>query len=209
MNKIIIEKGKTIGIFGQKGTGKTYFTRQIIEVIPKNVIVFDTIGALHPSNVKIYNVEPRNFDKQVILFSQISRKTNRNVGLDFKMLTKKEIVEFTNKYLLITNIKNKYIAIDEMADYTPQIGESSQELERLIRHGRNEGDTFIFNTQRPAYITKDILNLVDVAVFFRLVWDRDLIVVKDLLNGLGKKQIPAQVNEITNLRVGKCKIYKF
>jgi hypothetical protein len=209
MNKIIIEKGKTIGIFGQKGTGKTYFTRQIIEVIPKNVIVFDTIGALHPKNVKIYNVEPRNFDKQVILFSQISRKTNRNVGLDFKMLTKKEIVEFTNKYLLITNIKNKYIAIDEMADYTPQIGESSQELERLIRHGRNEGDTFIFNTQRPAYITKDILNLVDVAVFFRLVWDRDLIVVKDLLNGLGKKQIPAQVNEITNLRVGKCKIYKF
>ena len=96
-----------------------------------------------------------------------------------------------------------------MADYTPQIGEKSKELERLVRHGRNTGNTFIFNTQRPAYLTKNVVALVDVAVFFRLVWKNDIDVVKDLLNNLGKRNVPAEINAITNLKTGECKIYKF
>jgi DNA helicase HerA-like ATPase len=186
------------------------------------------------------------------LFSQITLKTHHNIGVDLSRLTKDEIVEFTNLYLSITEMKDKYIIIDEMADYTPQIGESSKELERLdeivtftnlylsitemkdkyiiidemadytpqigesskelerlVRHGRNFGNTFIFNTQRPAYLTKNILNLIDVVVFFRLVWKRDIDVVKDILNNLGQRNITTEVNEITNMGVGECKVYKF
>jgi hypothetical protein len=79
----------------------------------------------------------------------------------------------------------------------------------LVRHGRNFGNTFIFNTQRPAYLTKNVLNLIDVVVFFRLVWKRDIDVVKDILNNLGKKSITSEINEITNFGVGECKVYKF
>ena len=96
-----------------------------------------------------------------------------------------------------------------MGDYTPQIGESSKELERLIRHGRNFGCTFIFNTLRPAYLNKNVLNLIDVVVFFRLVWERDILVVKDILNNLGKRNITSEVQAITNFGVGECKVYKF
>jgi DNA helicase HerA-like ATPase len=106
-------------------------------------------------------------------------------------------------------MKNKYIIIDEMADYTPQIGQSSKEMERLVRHGRNFGNTFIFNTQRPATISKNILNLIDVVVFFRLVWERDIAVVKDVLNNMGKRHIRSEIAEITNFGVGEYKIYKF
>lgn len=206
---MIIEKTKTVGILGQKGTGKTYLTRQIAESIPKDCIVFDTIGALHPKGVKIYEVDLKDIDKQAILFSQITLKTHHNIGVDLSRLTKDEIVKFTNMYLSITKMKDKYIFIDEMADYTPQIGESSKELERLVRHGRNVGNTFIFNTQRPAYLTKNVVALIDVAVFFRLVWKNDIVVVKDLLNNLGKRDVPKQIREITNLNTGECKIYKF
>lgn len=206
---INIEKTKTIGILGQKGTGKTYLTRQIAESIPKNVVLFDTIGVVKPKGTKIYEVDIKEPEKQAVIFSQITLKTHHNIGIDFSRLTKDEIVRFTQLYLSITPMKDKYIIIDEMADYTPQIGESSKELERLVRHGRNFGNTFIFNTQRPAYLTKNVLNLIDVVVFFRLVWQRDVEVVKDVLNNLGKRNITTEIKEITNFGVGECKVYKF
>ena len=206
---INIEKTKTIGILGQKGTGKSYLTRQIAEAIPKNGLVFDTIGILKPKGYQIYEVDIKKRMEQATIFSGITLRTHHNIGVDLSRLTKDEIVEFTNWYLSITPMKNKYIIIDEMADYTPQIGESSKELERLVRHGRNFGNTFIFNTQRPAYLTKNVLNLIDVVVFFRLVWKRDIDVVKDILNNLGKRNITSEVNEITNFGVGECKVYKF
>ena len=157
----------------------------------------------------MYEVDIKQLEKQAVLFSQITLRTHHNIGLDFSRLTKDEIVNFTQAYLSITHMKDKYIIIDEMADYTPQIGESSKELERLVRHGRNFGNTFIFNTQRPAYLTKNVLNLIDVVVFFRLVWERDIVVVKDVLNNLGMKNITSEVTQITNFGVGECKIYKF
>jgi DNA helicase HerA-like ATPase len=206
---INIEKTKTIGILGQKGTGKTYLTRQIAEAIPKDVVLFDTIGVVKPKRCMIYEVDIKQLEKQAVLFSNITMRTHHNIGVDLSRLTKDEIVVFTNSYLLITEMKNKYIIIDEMADYTPQLGESSKELERLVRHGRNFGNTFIFNTQRPAYLTKNVLNLIDVVVFFRLVWKRDIDVVKDVLNNLGKRNITSEVNEITNFGVGECRIYTF
>ena len=206
---ISIEKTKTIGILGQKGTGKTYLTRQIAEAIPKDVILFDTIGVVKPKRTMMYEVDIKNPEKQAVLFSQITIRTHHNIGLDMSRLTKDEIVKFTNLYLSITEFKNKYVIIDEMADYTPQIGESSKELERLVRHGRNFGNTFIFNTQRPAYLTKNVLNLIDVVVFFRLVWKRDIDVVKDVLNNLGKRNITSEIQEITNFGIGECKVYKF
>ena len=204
-----IEKGKTVGIFGQKGTGKTYLTREIIEATPKNAIVFDTIGALKPNNAKIYEVDIKDLLKQAVMFAEISKGTHRNVCVDLKRLTKEEIVRFTQAYLSFVELKDRYIFFDEMADYTPQIGKTVPELERLVRHGRNVGDTFFFNTQRPAYLTKNVIALVDVAIFFRLVWDRDIVVVKDVLNNLGKTQITTEITAITNQEVGECKIYKF
>ncbi|GAH24978.1 unnamed protein product [marine sediment metagenome] len=206
---INIKKTSTVGILGQKGTGKSYLTRQIAESIPKDAIVFDTIGILKPKGCQMYEVDIKQPEKQAILFSQITLRTHHNIGVDLSRLTKDEIVKFTNLYLSLTPMKNKYVIIDEMADYAPQIGESSKELERLVRHGRNFGCTFIFNTQRPAYLTKNVLNLIDVVVFFRLVWERDIVVVKDILNNLGKRNITTEVNEITNFGVGECKVYTF
>lgn len=204
-----IERGKTVGIFGQPGTGKTYLTRQIIDALEKDVVVFDTIGAIHPKNVTIYEVDKKDIDKQAILFAEIVKRTHRNVGVNLKRLIKDEIVDFTQALLLVSDLKNRYIFFDEMADYTPQMGKSTPELERLVRHGRNEGDTFFFNTQRPAYLTKNVVSLVTVAVFFRLVWERDIKVVKEILNNLGHTHITKEIIEITNQGVGDCKIYQF
>ena len=208
----LIEKGKTVGIFGMKGTGKTYLTRELIHSTTQNAIVFDTIGAIKPNNATMYEVEATDFTKQALLFTEIASNTQKNVGVNLSNLVPSEIVKFTDWIFTIINVnkvKNKTVFVDEIADYLPQIGEKSKGLERMIRHGRNEGWTFVFNTQRPAYITKNVLNLVDVAIFFRLNWERDLIVVKDLLNNLGKDWKTKEIIKITNLPTGKYIYYKF
>jgi len=207
----MIIKGKTIGIIGQKGTGKTYLTREMIEKLDKNAVVFDTIGAIKPKNVKMYIVEPKEIEKQAVFFSEIVTRTRKNVGVDLSRLVSDEIVEFTEAFLLVSHdkLKNKYFFYDEVAEYIPQYGERSKEMERLIRHGRNAGNTFIFNTQRPSYITKNVLSLVDILIVFRLVWERDILVIKDLLNNLGYRNITGEVRKITNQSTGQYRVYIF
>ena len=207
----MIIKGKTIGILGQKGVGKTYLTREMIEKLDKNAVVFDTIGAIKPKGVRMYEVEPKEIEKQAVFFSEIVTHTRKNVGVDLSKLVSSEIVEFTEVFLITAHdkLKDKYFFYDEIAEYIPQYGESSKELERLIRHGRNAGNTFIFNTQRPSYITKNVLSLVDILIVFRLVWERDILVIKDLLNNLGYRNITGEVRKITNQSTGEYRVYIF
>ena len=202
-------KERTVGILGQKGTGKTYLTRQFIEKLEKRAVVFDTIGAIKPKNVRMYDVEPVKLEEQAVFFSEIVKNTKKNVGVNLSKLTQDEIAQFTNYFLIISEIKDRYIFIDEMAEYTPQSGERSKEMERFVRLGRNSGNTFIFNTQRPAYIHKNILNLIDVLIVFRLVWERDIMVIKDLLNNLGYRNITGEIRKITNQKTGEKRIYVF
>jgi len=202
-------KERTVGILGQKGTGKTYLTREMIEKLDKNAIVFDTIGAIKPNNVRMYKVEPAHLEEQAVFFSEIVKHTHKNIGVNLSMLTRDEIVEFTESFLMVSDLKDRYIFIDEMAEYVPQSGTSSKELERLVRNGRNAGNTFIFNTQRPAYITKNILSLVDILIVFRLVWERDIMVIKDILNNLGYRNITGEIRKITNQKTGEKRVYVF
>lgn len=209
LNILRIKRTKTIGIIGQKGTGKTYLTKQIAESIKNNGIVFNTIGALQPKGYKIYDVEPREVDKQTAIFTGITEGTHKNIGVNLSQLVKDEIVEFTDNYFKNTTLKDRWLILDEMSDYVNQGSNSSKELERFIRNGRNFGNTFIFNTQRPAHITKNVFNLIDILVVFRLVWKRDIEVIRDMLNNVGVKKPTIEIEQITNQGVGEFVAYYF
>lgn len=209
LNILRIKRTKTIGIIGQKGTGKTYLTKQIAESIKNNGIVFNTIGALQPKGYKIYDVEPREVDKQTAIFTGITEGTHKNIGVNLSQLVKDEIVEFTDNYFKNTTLKDRWLILDEMSDYVNQGSNSSKELERFIRNGRNFGNTFIFNTQRPAHITKNVFNLIDILVVFRLVWKRDIEVIRDMLNNVGVKKPTIEIEHITNQGVGEFVTYYF
>ncbi|GAH26101.1 unnamed protein product, partial [marine sediment metagenome] len=202
-------KERTIGILGQKGTGKTYYTRQLIERMGDGCVCFDTIGALKPSNCKRYEVVQQNIEQQAIGWGVLSSHTKQSISINLKRLIQKEIVIFSDTALRQADYNDKTIAIDEIADYVPESATKSQEMERLIRHGRNQGNAFIFNTQRPAQISKNTLNLVDILVVFRLVWNRDIEVMEELLNNIGVTDIKEQIHKITNLKKGEYKLYSF
>jgi DNA helicase HerA-like ATPase len=107
--------------------------------------------------------------------------------------------------LLTGEIHDKLIFLDEAAEYLPQGEHQSKEMERLIRHGRNFGDSFIFNTQRPSYLNKNTFNLSDMLFVFRTTGIRDLQVIREILENSGRKkaEIDAVIHKISNLKTGQ------
>ncbi len=208
-------KERTIGIIGAKRSGKTYFSSRLAEYLGENCIIFNTIGAMNVNNAIQYKIERKDLDKQAIIFGtliaeKMNRKSTKSISVNLVELTREEIIEFTDKALVIPDkIKDRYIIVDEVSDYLSQIYSQSREMERLIRHGGNFGNTFIFNTQRPAYLNKNTFNLIDVLICFRINWTRDLAVVREMLSqgGIPEAQIKEEIKAITNLPVGYYRPY--
>lgn len=209
---------RTIGIIGAKRTGKTYFTAKLCNQLineGKKLIVFDTIGELGKQiqGIKLYHVEPEKIEEQGIFFGSLIReyKGKKPIGVNLVDLTRDEIIDFTDAVLISAGkVTNKYFVFDEVAEYLNQQYRQSRELERLIRHGGNWNNTFIFNTQRPAYLNKNTFNLIDILIVFRLNWNRDLSVVKELLTntGMNDKEIREVIKMISNQRVGEYRAFQ-
>ncbi len=217
-------KERTIGIIGAKRSGKTYFTARLANKLineGEKLIVFDTIGELGKriEKARIYHIEPDNREggdllyHQAISFAMLIKnfKGKTPLGVNLIDLTRDEIVYFTDVVLTtVGKIENRYWIFDEVAEYLNQFYKQSRELERLIRHGGNWKNTFIFNTQRPAYLHKNTFNLIDILIVFRLNWSRDIAVLKDLLSntGLTDKEIKTEIEAITQQKVGEFRAYK-
>jgi len=217
-------KERTIGIIGAKRSGKTYLTAKIANKLVKQgerVIVFDTIGELGKQidKARIYHIEPDNrvggdmLYQQAVSFGILMKqyKGKLPIGVNLIDLTRDEIVDFTDVVLTtVGKIENRYFIFDEVAEYLNQFYRQSRELERLIRHGGNWKNTFIFNSQRPAYINKNTFNLIDILIVFRLNWSRDIAVLKDLLSntGLTDKEVKKEIEIITHQRVGEFRAYQ-
>ena len=217
-------KERTIGIIGAKRSGKTYLTAKIVNKLVKQgerVVVFDTIGELGKqiNKARIYHIEPDNrvggdmLYQQAVSFGILMKqyKGKLPIGVNLIDLTRDEIVDFTDVVLTtVGKIENRYFIFDEVAEYLNQFYRQSRELERLIRHGGNWKNTFIFNSQRPAYINKNTFNLIDILIVFRLNWSRDIAVLKDLLSntGLTDKEVKKEIEIITHQRVGEFRAYQ-
>ena len=217
-------KERTIGIIGAKRSGKTYLTAKIVNKLVKQgerVVVFDTIGELGKQidKARIYHIEPDNrvggdmLYQQAVSFGILMKqyKGKLPIGVNLIDLTRDEIVDFTDVVLTtVGKIENRYFIFDEVAEYLNQFYRQSRELERLIRHGGNWKNTFIFNSQRPAYINKNTFNLIDILIVFRLNWSRDIAVLKDLLSntGLTDKEVKKEIEIITHQRVGEFRAYQ-
>ena len=202
---------KTIGITGMKRSGKTYLTRMLVEGLRKNCIVWDTIGAINAKNCQKYSVELKNLDKQAAAWGLLMKEVgSHSISINLSNLTRDEKVIFADISLRIGGeIKNKFIIFDEISDFLPQKYRQSQEVERLIRHGGNMGDTFIFNTQRPAYLNKNTFNLIDILYCFKLVYPKDIEVLKEILSDTGKEDIDSDIYHIKRLRVGEFGLFIF
>jgi archaellum biogenesis ATPase FlaH len=183
----------TVGIIGQKGTGKTVLTKLLtyhyVEE-KKLVIVLDSLQVFKNNDyIPIFKINPTDNPVQVKEVFNECIKKKQSIILSFNQMVNEEVVEFTDILFTNINIKDAVIVVDEIQEFCPQFGDTSKELTRFIRTCRNKNNGIIFNTQRPAQVSKNIIALIDEFFIFKIIWKADLDTMNSVLYRLsGSKE---------------------
>lgn len=199
-NQIVIENAtqRTISIIGGKGTGKTTTLKLLLENYKQvkntnknfqGMFVLDPLNVIRSKRIEgfrfiiNYTFTPKDID---ILAKKINILLQQrvNIVLSFKKRIQKEIVDFLDVFMPSLKLRNSLIELDEIHEFCPQEGGAySNEVERYIRHCRNDNVGVIMTSQRPAKVSKNVLALTDYLILYRLTWPHDLKAVKEVIGG--------------------------
>lgn len=136
------KKGKQVLVIGKKGSGKTYFTKKLLDKYP-NHVVFDVNNEY--KGYKRYI--PSNYDGQ-------------SQQVELELLLKKIILPNAGKVDLL---------VVEEADMTlPNKGELTPMQRALINLNRHLGLTVVYITRRPQLINTNVPALADFICCFKL-----------------------------------------
>ena len=176
----------TVGIIGMKGTGKTLLTKLMVYGSTgfHHFLVFDTLHTFK-DNTRCQKIVINRRSLPLVdkLIPPIQKLIDNKTSLIFSFdnMINKEIIEVTDKLLSKLRIKDYIVVFDEIQELSPQQGEMSTEVVRFIRTCRNKNNGIILNTQRPASVTKNIINMIDHLIVFRIVWTNDLKTVDSVI----------------------------
>jgi DNA helicase HerA-like ATPase len=200
---------KTIAVLGNKGAGKTntlrMMTFQMAESYPRlPIYILDPLNVIHIYGFKKLLVGRKSLDKGPKVAQMFNEYPNNRIILSFTDMLQGEQNHFVNELFANWKIAGGLLAVDEIHDFCPQSGENyCFELERAVRHWRNRGagDGFIFTSQRPAKVNKNILELCDVDIIMRMVGNNDQKAIEGYLSGaLPKEQAQAVLDDLKNLK---------
>lgn len=181
---------RTISNIGGKGTGKTTLLKMAIQELPANMpaVIFDALDVVDIPGIKGINIKRSHIGlgKPAALIVKKMIKQHKKVIIRFINLVGFEIVEFMDSFIPGIHMKDGMYFFDEIHEYCPEIGtvggKYSYEVERLIRHTRNDNNGVWMTTQRPAFASKKVLGLSDFMILFRVTYPTDLKVVKQLVH---------------------------
>lgn len=195
--EILNSTQRTISIIGGKGTGKTTTLKLFMENyrIPEiqnnnfnGMLILDPLGIykskkLNGMRFLIKTIPPKQEIKEGAIKINTLLKKKINIVLSFVKCLPEEMTTFTDSFFPYLNLHNSFIAIDEIHEFCPQDKETySKELERYIRHCRNDNVGIIMTSQRPAAVHKNILALTDYLILYRLTWSHDLKAISEILS---------------------------
>lgn len=187
---------RTIGIIGQKGSGKTITMILIWRECRKKKIpcvFFDTLNCIHGDTKIVIRKWPDKETKEKMVKIAVKAikgiiKRKESIVIGFKKLIPSEIQGFCNSLFQELEIYNCMVFFDELHEYTPELIQGSEEIQRFIRHCRNNNNGVVFNTQRPALIKKNVFALSDLLIIFRTMWIKDLKIIEEILKNAGYAQ---------------------
>ncbi|MDD5501516.1 MAG: type IV secretory system conjugative DNA transfer family protein [Candidatus Omnitrophica bacterium] len=209
---------RTIALIGQKGSGKTTAIRLMAREFDKMklpVLVIDPTGAAVDAD--FFNMKvPAGLGKEekAALYQAIDTAWNEKAPLvmDISDMNRKEAAELSAElfpYLL--HKQDGIVIVDEIPDLTPQFGEfKSEELIRFNRKCRNRNIGFVFGTQRPASVSKDVLALADVLLIMRLAWPGDMEAVEKILKRKYKREeLDGTMQKVSHFGAGDVLVVDF
>lgn len=191
---MVTEKEITVSIIAAKGQGKSVFLASELNKLKKGILI-DTIGVFDPrSRFKTAVVPNSSYFETPTAYINTKKKPKKSV-IDFSRFIGNEVIKEmdTLAAYIYQNVPNMPVLIDEVADIMPLQG-GSKELHRLIKNGRNHGNKpFVFATQRPQNMNKNIFDLCDVFFISMQRAPRTVEYISNLVDLRGDKSFSQKI----------------
>lgn len=208
---------RTIALIGQKGSGKTTAIRSLGRVVSYEglpVLILDPTGAAKSDTSFNIVVTKRNRDPELLMKIILRAWDMKEVlVVDLSDLNREEVSELGSFIFpeMLRHLQDGVVMVDEMPDFTPQFGKfKSEELIRFNRKCRNRNIGFVFASQRPATVSKDVLALADVMMIMRVAWPADMdSIEKSLQRKYQRGEVKDILNRISQFRAGDTFIIDF
>ncbi len=229
MTELIEEHTQTI--LGGKGSGKTtLLIYKGVELSPteRKVLLIDCGGVITKTKLSQFPTEIRDkirlvslqkkglsriveSKKQLLTLLKLLLGNNEKLTILRLELTASEswvFFQLVSEYLL--KLKNLVVMIDEAQEVLPQAGSGnySQELERLIRVGRNYNTVVYLSSQRPQYLNKKVMALSDIFYFGHMDYYLDSRICSEILGIVATKDRNNLRRSLKSIKLGKFYVVK-
>jgi len=187
-DQIIVDNAtqRTVSVIGGKGTGKTTLLMMLLKQ-QSPVLTYDPLSVIKAKsidgirvNLRVKDIDPERV-AALMKVTNSTLKKGDNMIFAFDNMIQEEEIAIANMTLPLLNHKHGYVFFDEIHEFVP-LHSQSLEVERYIRHCRNQDVGVFMTSQRPATVHKNVLALTDYLVLFRVTWAHDLKAVRDLLH---------------------------
>lgn len=174
-----------ICIIGRSGCGKSFLGRQIATAFPRKII-FDPLDEYETNEKSLVATNFESFSNHLLYLHNTKAQ---NFTLIVKIDT--DELNFIDKFdfymRLIYELGNMMIVIEEVQDFcTPYyIG---RYFRKSMTSGRHRDLSFIFTTQRPSFLNKNILSQSTHVFVGNLIDKNDVTTVSNVIDA-EKKQI--------------------
>jgi hypothetical protein len=159
----------------------------IAAVSPVPVYIFDPLNVIRIKGFDRVVFPKNSWEKGAEAGKLFSKMKPRNMIFSFKDWLQEELSQFVNAFFANWKPGSCIIAMDEIHEFIPEGGVGGKyapEVERAVRHWRNEDVGFVLTSQRPALVKKNVLALTDFLVVYRTTWPHDIQAIKEILQNM-------------------------
>lgn len=166
----VLMRNTVITIFGRKGSGKSFLTKEITEDHDR-VLALDSLGEYgREHKFEVFT----DFDSLVDRLVEAEEEPTFRISA--RLVNDEEALDTLR---VAREISNQLIVIEEASLYCSPT-QLPEEIAWLIRYGRHQEIDLIFVARRPSEVNRDVTAQSDIVVTFQQREPRDVVYLRSM-----------------------------